>query len=430
MNDDGGGRFDRLYADRTMSMRTSATKALAAPRRGPGIVSLAGGSPEMGAFAEEALRRMGSSVVREAATAFQYGPTEGASAARSVVAEAIIAAGTPARSEDVLVTNGGQQVLDLMGRVFLNEEDAVLVEAPTYYGALNAFAAYRPRILGVPVDDEGMDVAAAREVLERARKIGTRVKFVYTIPNFQNPTGVTMTLGRRRELLELARDFGLPILEDDAYGMLRYEGESVPTLSALEHENIGGPGRVAYLGTFSKVFSPGVRLGWVHARPDILGRMRLAKQGADLGPSSLSQTVAVEFFRGGEWREHVRRLGGIYRERRDAMLDSLAEFMPEEVSWTRPEGGFFVWVTLPENLDAAAILPEAVGRGVAYVPGEDFYADAVAGKNRLRLSFSFAEPQLIWRGVRILSGIVRDRMEIEDIAAGRGLREQAYARGG
>jgi 2-aminoadipate transaminase len=428
MNLDSGGRFDRLYADRTRSMRVSATKELVALRRGPGIVSLAGGSPEMGAFAGDALRKMGSSVVREATTAFQYGPTEGMSAVRDDVVEAMNAVGAPARSEDVLLTNGGQQVLDLMGRVFLNEGDAVLVESPTYYGALNAFAAYRPRILGVPVDDEGMDVAAAREVLERARKIGTRVKFVYTIPNFQNPTGVTMTLGRRRELIELARDFGLPILEDDAYGMLRYEGESVPTLSALEQEEIGGPGRVAYLGTFSKVFSPGVRLGWVHAHPEILRRMRLAKQGADLGPSSLSQTVAVEFFRGGQWREHVRKLVGIYRERRDAMLDALAEFMPEEVSWTRPEGGFFVWVTLPESIDASAILPEAVGRGVAYVPGEDFYADGVGGKNRLRLSFSFAEPRLIWRGVRVLAGTVRDQMEIEGIA-GRDLRERAYVRG-
>jgi 2-aminoadipate transaminase len=342
--------------------------------------------------------------------------------------EAMNAVGTPARSEDVLVTNGGQQGLDLMGRVFLNEGDAVLVEAPTYYGALNAFAAYRPRILGVPVDDEGMDVAAAREVLETARRTGTRVKFLYTIPNFQNPTGVTMTLGRRRELLELVRDYGLPILEDDAYGMLRYGGSPVPTLSALEQEEIGGPELVAYLGTFSKVFSPGVRLGWIHAHPEILRRMRLAKQGADLGPSSLSQTVAVEFFRGGQWREHVRKLVGIYRERRDAMLDALAEFMPEEVSWTRPEGGFFVWVTLPANIDASAILPEAVERGVAYVPGEDFYTDGVGGKNRLRLSFSFAEPRLIWRGVRILADVVRDRMEIENIPGG-GLREQVYIRG-
>jgi 2-aminoadipate transaminase len=422
-----GERFGRLYAVRTRSMRTFATKELVASRHGPGTVSLAGGSPEMGAFVEDALRSMASSVVREAATAFQYGPNEGTAAARGVVVEAMKAVGTPARSEDVLVTNGGQQGLDLMGRVFLNEGDAVLAEAPTYYGALNAFAAYRPRILGVPVDEEGMDVAAAREILETARRTGTRVKFLYTIPNFQNPTGVTMTLGRRRELLRLARDYGLPILEDDAYGMLRYGGSPVPSLSALEQEEIGGPELVAYLGTFSKVFSPGVRLGWIHAHPEILRRMRLAKQGADLGPSSLSQTVAVEFFRG-NWREHVRKLVGIYSERLDAMLDALAEFMPEEVSWTRPEGGFFVWVTLPENIDASAILPEAVERGVAYVPGEDFYTDGVGGKNRLRLSFSFAEPRLIWRGVRILADIVRDQMEIESIPR-RELREQAYARG-
>ena len=426
MNEDSGWRFDRLFADRTSGLRTSVTRELAASHRGPGMVSLAGGSPEMGALVEEALRRMGSSVVREAATAFQYGPTEGMSAARGVVVEAMAAAGTPSRPEDVLVTNGGQQGLDLMGRVFLNEGDAVLVEAPTYYGALDAFAAYRPRILGVPVDDEGMDIAAAQEVLDTARGTGIRVKFAYTIPNFQNPTGVTMTLGRRRELLELARDYDLPILEDDAYAMLRYGGEPVPSLSALEQQETGGPERVAYLGTFSKMFSPGVRLGWVHAHPEILRKMRLAKHGADLGPSTLSQTVAVEFFRGDEWREHIRRLIGIYRERRDAMLGSLAEFMPEGVSWTRPEGGFFIWVTLPEGVDASAMLSEAVERGVAYVPGEDFYADGFGVKNRLRLSFSFAEPRLICRGVRILAGVDRDRMDIEGIA-GRELRERVYA---
>ena len=426
MNEDSGWWFDRLFADRTSGLRTSVTRELAASHRGPGMVSLAGGSPEMGALVEEALRRMGSSVVREAATAFQYGPTEGMSAARGVVVEAMAAAGTPSRPEDVLVTNGGQQGLDLMGRVFLNEGDAVLVEAPTYYGALDAFAAYRPRILGVPVDDEGMDIAAAQEVLDTARGTGIRVKFAYTIPNFQNPTGVTMTLGRRRELLELARDYDLPILEDDAYAMLRYGGEPVPSLSALEQQETGGPERVAYLGTFSKMFSPGVRLGWVQAHLEILRKMRLAKHGADLGPSTLSQTVAVEFFRGDEWREHIRRLIGIYRERRDAMLGSLAEFMPEGVSWTRPEGGFFIWVTLPEGVDASAMLSEAVERGVAYVPGEDFYADGFGVKNRLRLSFSFAEPRLICRGVRILAGVDRDRMDIEGIA-GRELRERVYA---
>jgi 2-aminoadipate transaminase len=189
MNLDSGERFGSSYADRTRGMRTSATRKLVASRHMPGIVSLAGGSPEMGAFVEDALRRMGSSVVREAATAFQYGPTEGTSAVRDVVVEAMNAVGTPARPEDVLVTNGGQQGLDLMGRVFLNEGDALLVEAPTYYGSLNAFAAYQPRILSVPVDNEGMDVAAARKVLESARRTGTRVKFLYTIPNFQNPPG-------------------------------------------------------------------------------------------------------------------------------------------------------------------------------------------------------------------------------------------------
>ncbi|HEY0129349.1 MAG TPA: PLP-dependent aminotransferase family protein, partial [Rubrobacteraceae bacterium] len=236
-------------------------------------------------------------------------------------------------------------------------------------------------------------------------------KFIYTVPNFQNPTGVTLVTERRRELLEIAREFDLVVVEDNPYGMLRFEGEPLPTLAALEQEQEGVVDRVVYLGTFSKIFAPGVRLGWVHAQPGILHKINVGKQGADLCSSNLSQMMISSYFQNADWRAYVGRLTATYKERRDAMLDALAEFMPKEVHWTHPEGGLFVWATLPSYLDATAMLPRAIAKNVAYVPGEGFYAGE-AGKNHMRLNFSFVEPERIRRGIELLSEVVRERMEL------------------
>jgi 2-aminoadipate transaminase len=262
------------------------------------------------------------------------------------------------------------------------------------------------------MDRAGMIPVAARETLEKARRSGLHVKFIYTVPNFQNPAGVTMVAERRKELLEMAREFDLVIVEDNPYGMLRFEGEPLPSLAALEQEGgDGGPDRVVYLGTFSKIFAPGVRLGWVHAQPGILHKINVGKQGADLCSSNLSQMMIASYFQNADWHAYVKRLTAMYRERRDAMLDSLAEFMPKEVHWTHPEGGLFVWATLPSYLDATAMLPRAIARNVAYVPGEGFYAGG-AGKNNMRLNFSFVEPEKIRRGIELLSEVIRERMEL------------------
>jgi 2-aminoadipate transaminase len=402
----GAEAFEPLFAGRVRGVRGSAKKDLSAARSRPGIISLAGGHPDTSIFEQETLERATYAVVRDGATALQYGPSGGLPATKDVVVEVMNAEGTPARCENVFATNGAQQGLELMGRVFLEEGDAVLTEAPTYFGALNAFAAYGARIIPVPMDERGMRVDAAREALEEARRSGTRVKFVYTIPNFQNPSGVTMAAERRRELLELAREYGVLILEDNPYGMLRFEGEAPPNLAALED---GKPGRVVYLGTFSKIFAPGVRLGWVHAHPEILEKMRQAKKGADLGPANLSQVLTVAYFRSGEWWGYLERLKETYKERRDAMLDALAEFMPAGVRWTRPEGGFFVWVTLPEGLDAAALATEALARNVVYVPGADFYPDGSV-EDRLRLSYSFAGPGRVRQGVEVLAAVIGEAL--------------------
>ncbi len=321
------------------------------------------------------------------------------------------AEGIEASQEEVFTTTGAQQGLDLVAKVFLDEGDAILCEGPTYAGALNAFAAYRPRILHIPMDRAGMIPSAAREGLKKARKQGIRIKFIYTVPNFQNPAGVTMAAGRRRELLQIAREYDLIIIEDNPYGMLRFEGEPLPSLSAIEKEEEGGVDRVVYLGTFSKIFAPGVRLGWVHAQPGILHKINVGKQGADLCSSNLSQMMISSYFQHADWRGYVKRLTEVYRERRNAMLDAMAEFMPKEVHWTHPEGGLFVWATMPSYLDATNMLPRAISRNVAYVPGEGFYAGG-EGKNCMRLNFSFVEPEKIRRGIELLAEVIRDHMEL------------------
>jgi 2-aminoadipate transaminase len=403
-------RFDFLYASRVKGMKTAATRDLMATLSRPGIISLAGGFPDTRAFGAEAFKEISGAVAAESAQALQYGPTGGLEAIKDVIVDVMAAEGTPARQEEVFTTTGAQQGLDLVARVFLDEGDAVLCEGPTYAGALNAFAAYRPRVIHVPMDRAGMIPTAAREALLRARKSGIHVKFIYTVPNFQNPAGVTMIAERRRELLDIAREFDLIIVEDNPYGMLRFEGEPLPTLAALEQES-GDTDRVVYLGTFSKIFAPGVRLGWVHAQPGILHKINVGKQGADLCSSNLSQMLISSYFRTADWRAYVRRLTDMYRERRDAMLDALAEFMPKEVHWTHPEGGLFVWATLPSYLDATAMLPRAIQKNVAYVPGEGFYAGG-EGKNHMRINFSFVEPEKIRRGIELLSEVIRERMEL------------------
>jgi 2-aminoadipate transaminase len=405
-------RFDFLYANRVKGMKTAATRDLMATLSRPGIISLAGGFPDTRAFGEEAFREISRNIAGDAAQALQYGPTSGLEAIKDVIVDVMAAEGTPARQEDVFITTGAQQGLDLIAKVFLDEGDAILCEGPTYAGALNAFAAYRPRIAHVPMDRAGMIPIAARETLKKARKQGLHVKFIYTVPNFQNPAGVTLIRERRHELLEIAREFDLIIVEDNPYGMLRFEGEPLPTLAALEQEQEGYlVDRVVYLGTFSKIFAPGVRLGWVHAQPGILHKINIGKQGADLCSSNLSQMMISSYFQNADWRAYVKRLTTMYKERRDAMLDALAEFMPKEVHWTHPEGGLFVWATLPSYLDATAMLPRAIARNVAYVPGEGFYAGG-SGKNHMRLNFSFVEPERIRRGIELLSEVIRERMEL------------------
>ncbi len=405
-------RWDWAYAERMASVRSSAVRDLFGAATRPDVISFAGGMPDVTKVPAEAVARAAREALREsAATALQYGSSEGRPGLRRIFVELMAESGIRAKPDDVVVTAGAQQALDLVGKAFLDPGDVVITEGPTYLGALQAFSAYRPRIVCIPMDDDGMRVDLLEAELER---LGLRgAKFIYTIPNFQNPAGVTLSPERRRRLVELARQYEVPIVEDDPYGRLRFEGGHCKPLKALDDD-------VIYLGTLSKIFAPGLRLGWVCAPRPILQKVLLVKQAADLCGSEFSQAVAERYFTGTRWRRVLKDLTQAYAERRDAMLAALAEHLPPEVRYTRPQGGFFVWVELPAFIDTKPLLAEAVERGVAYVPGDAFYPDG-RGRNCMRLAFCFAEPEQIEEGVRRLAEVFEDRLELYRAFADAGL---------
>jgi 2-aminoadipate transaminase len=367
------------------------------------MISFAGGMPEVSRVPAEAVAQAASeAVLHEGAQALQYGSSEGRPQIRSLVVELMAETGVRVCSDDVVITAGAQQGLDLLAKTFLDPGDVIIAEGPTYLGALQAFSAYQPEIRCVPIDAEGMRMDLLEEELERVGPGGA--KFIYTIPNFHNPGGVTLSAKRRRRLLELSREYDIPVVEDDPYGRLRFEGGHMKPLRALDDE-------VIYLGTFSKIFAPGLRLGWVIAPRPILAKLLLVKQGADLCGSAFAQVTAERYFMGTRWRRVLQGLTRTYAERRDAMLAALEEHFPAEATWTRPDGGFFVWVELPPYVDCANMLAEAVEHGVAFVPGDGFYPDG-RGRNCMRLAFCYAEPKAIEEGIRRLGEVLEDRLEL------------------
>jgi 2-aminoadipate transaminase len=297
-----------------------------------------------------------------------------------------------------VITAGAQQALDLVAKIFVDPGDEIVVEAPAYVGALSAFSAYQPRFLQVDLDDDGMMVEQLEELLLK----GSRPKFVYTVPNFGNPAGVTMSYNRRERLVALCREAGVPILEDNPYGMLRFEGESLPCLRSLDPDN------VIYLGTVSKVFAPGVRVGWALAEQSVTQRLIRAKEAADLCGSSFTMTVTERYFAGDRWRANLASLVDLYRSRRDTMLEALAEHFPSDASWTHPAGGFYVWATLPSYVDTQAMLAAAVDRKVAYVPGTAFYPDG-RGTDQMRLAFCYPSEDRIREGIALLGVLLGEQ---------------------
>jgi len=402
------------YAQRTRTIKSSAIRELLKLTQRPEVISFAGGLPASELFPTDRFRMACCKVLEEQSRlALQYGATEGYEPLREMVARHIARYGIKARPENVLLTSGSQQALDLIGKLLINPGDRVLVEAPTYLGALQAFNVYGAEYVSVPSDENGL----CSELLEAPLRYGP--KFMYVLPNFQNPGGTTLAEGRRHQLVLLADKYGVPIVEDDPYGQLRYEGEHLPPLVVIDRENLRRDngysiGNVIYLSTFSKTLAPGLRLGWIVAPPDVIGKLVQLKQGADLHTSTFVQMVAYEVARDNFLDEHVKLIRRVYRERRDVMLQSLQEFFPPEVNWTRPMGGLFLWVKLPSGLNAQKLFEAALRENVAFVPGDSFYApngnhdDAL---RHLRLNFSAATPEQIREGIRRLSVAVKQQVQ-------------------
>jgi 2-aminoadipate transaminase len=402
------------YALRTEGMGSSVIRELLKLTEQPDVISFAGGLPAPEMFPVEEFKQASEKVLAEhGAKALQYGATEGYMPLRSLIVKQMARYGIRAREDNILLTSGSQQALDMIGRLLINPGDKILVESPTYLGALQAWSAYQARYVSVPIDQDGMRT----EMLEEALRSGP--KFMYILPNFQNPGGVTLALDRRMKLIQMAEQYGIPIIEDDPYGQLRYSGEHLPPLVLLDCEHLEShagdthgyfDGNVIYTSTFSKTLAPGLRLGWIVAPVDVIKRCVQSKQGMDLHTSTFVQMVAYEVAKDGFLEQHVRRIRQVYAHRRDVMLAAMERYFPEEVQWTRPAGGLFLWAWLPEGMNTAELLEVAVQtQRVAFVPGHAFYPDG-QGKNTMRLNFSNATPEMIEEGIRRLGVVFKAQM--------------------
>ncbi len=389
-------------------MVASEIRALFAVAARPEIVSLAGGSPYVAALPLDAVGDMvGQLVANRGDSALQYCTAQGDAGLRERICDVMALEEVPAHPDEIVVTVGSQQALDLLARIFVDPGDVILAEAPSYVGALGAFAAYQARVVHVAMDDEGLIPEALEEAIRSTAAAGRRAKFLYTVPNFHNPAGVTLAAGRRPRILDLCRRAGLLIVEDNPYGLLGFDGEPMRALRADDTEG------VVYLGTFSKTFAAGVRVGWAVAPPAIRDKLILAAESAVLCHSSLAQLTVREYLATQPWQEQIKTFRELYRDRRDATLSALAKMMPPGCRWTRPAGGFYVWLGLPDGVNSKAMLPRAISSRVAYVPGTGFYADGSGGRFA-RLCYSFPDPGRIAEGVRRLASVVQTEIQLRD----------------
>ncbi|WP_233580807.1 aminotransferase-like domain-containing protein [Streptomyces triticirhizae] len=397
------------YAERAAGMVASEVRALFAVASRPEIVSLAGGMPHVDGLPLETLGELMAELTRErGGTALQYGSAQGDPGLRESVCGVMSLEGIDAHPDDVVVTVGSQQALDLVARVFLDPGDTVVTEGPTYVTALGVFAACQARVAQVAMDEEGVDPGALAETFGRLAAEGRPAKLFYTVPTFQNPAGVTLSAERRAAVSEVCRRAGVLVIEDNPYGLLHYDrGEPMRALRADD------PTGVVYLGSFSKTLAPGLRVGWALAPGPVRDKLVLAAESAMLSHSVFSQLVVDRYLRTQPWAEQLKEFRELYRERRDAMLRSLEAHMPRGVRWTSPGGGFFVWASLPEGLDSKALLPRAVGARVAYVPGTGFYADG-GGRSHMRLSFCYPPIERIEEGVQRLASVIGEELTLRD----------------
>lgn len=401
--------WEYRYAQRTQRMGSSAIRELLKYTEKPDIISFAGGLPSPDVFPVEEFNAACDRVLqKQGAMALQYSTTEGYLPLREMIARHSARYGIKITTENVLITSGSQQALDLLGKILIDPGDRILVESPTYLAAIQAWNAYGAEFITVPMDDDGMNT----DYLEEALRAGP--KFIYVLPNFQNPTGVTLSMERRWKLIELADQYGVPIVEDDPYGQLRYEGEHLPSIVVLDSQfrDDGTPcyrGNVIYLSTFSKTLAPGLRLGWVVAPPEVIGKLVQAKQGADLHTATFNQVVTYEVSRGGFLDRHIHTIRDVYGERRDLMLAAMDRDFPPEVNWTHPQGGLFLWGVLPTYMDAKDLLTTCLEKKVAFVPGEPFHPTG-GGKNTMRINFSNATHEEINQGIKRLGTAINEKL--------------------
>ncbi len=404
-----GSRLDPWidsYAGRARTLSASAIRALFAVASRPEVVSLAGGMPYVQALSMDQMADIAAKVIRDrGAQALQYGSGQGDVRLREQILEVTAEVGVHAHPDDIIVTTGSQMALDLVTRTFCDPGDVVLVESPSYVGALGVFRAYECDVVHVAMDDDGLIPSALQETIDSVRAAGKRIKLIYTIPSFHNPAGVTQSPERRREILRIGQEAGIAILEDDPYGLLGFEGEPPRALRADDEEG------VIYLGSFSKTIASGLRVGWAIAPHGVREKLVLAAEAATLCPSNYAQLTVSEYLATQPWREQIKSFQEVYRERRDALLESLQAMMPEGTRWTIPAGGFYSWVTLPDGLDATAMLPRAIAELVAYVPGTGFFVDGQGSAN-MRLSYCYPDPDRIREGVRRLSTVVETELDI------------------
>jgi 2-aminoadipate transaminase len=406
-------RYSGLFAQRTRAMRSSAMRDLMAITARPEVISLAGGLPDTSTFPPQSFAAQMTRIAHESsAAALQYGPTDGFRETKQCIVEVMRAEGMDPDPDDIVVTTGGQQAIDLVAKTLVDPGDPVICEAPTYPGAVPAFCSYEAEVIQVATDEEGMRTDELESVLSALAAEGRRPKFIYSVPSFQNPAGVTLSAERRRRLVELAREHEVLVCEDNPYGLLRYEGEPEEPLYRLD-----GGDYVIYIGTLSKILSPGIRIGWVVAPPPVLEKIGLGKQAADLCTSTLTQYFVREYFAEGRWQEYVDDLIGIYRSRRDAMLDALARHFPPQAEWTHPQGGLFVWATLPDFIDTTDLLAKALRQDVAFVPGRAAYVDG-RGANSMRLNFSGSGEEELTEGVRRIGEVVAEQVELYETITG------------
>ena len=387
------------YAKRMDNIKASEIRELLKLTQRPEVISFAGGLPAPELFPVEELKRVTAEVLEENGTAaLQYGPTEGYGPLREQIAKRMEKVHVDITPEDILVTSGSQQGLDFAAKIFINPGDIIICESPSYLGAINAFKAYEPKFLEIDTDDEGMIM----EDLEETLKNNDKVRFIYVIPDFQNPSGKTWSVERRKKLVELANKYNVAILEDNPYGELRFEGEILPAVKHYDTE-----GRVIFLGTFSKIFCPGLRLGWVVADGEVLNKFVMVKQGADLQSSTISQMEVAKFLETYDIEEHIEKIKVVYKKRRDLMMKTMEEEFPEEVKFTYPEGGLFTWVVLPEHMNAREIAVKALEENVAFVPGGSFFPNG-GHENTFRMNYSNMDEERIVEGVKRLGKVLRE----------------------